>query len=65
MENQSFRDEWYERRTRWFAKLLHVMGVSKQKVKQEMEVIHLEETRSEKIDKKAIIDHFTTSMKAS
>ncbi|RAO70065.1 uncharacterized protein BHQ10_006077 [Talaromyces amestolkiae] len=64
-ENGSLREEWYERRTRWFAKLLHVMGVSKQKVIQAMEVVRLKRTRSEKIDVKAIIDQFTTSMEAS
>lgn len=38
------------------------MEIPKYKVKQAMEEIRLEETRSEKIDKKAIIDRFMTSM---
>lgn len=64
-EDKNLREDWYERRTRWFAELLHVMRISKQKMKRAMEVIRLDETRSEKIDVKAIIDQFLTSMKAS
>jgi hypothetical protein len=49
----------------WLTKLVNTMGISVQKIKQAMEGIHLEETRSEKIDAKAIVDQFGTSMRAS
>lgn len=55
---------WYERRMSWLAKLVHTMEMSVQKIKQAMEGVDLEETRSEKIDGKAIVEQFWTWMKA-
>jgi hypothetical protein len=54
-----------KRRTKWFAKLIRVMGISNQKMKQAMEMIRVEETRLEKIDVKAVIGQFLTSMKTN
>jgi hypothetical protein len=41
------------------------MGISNQKMKQAMEMIRVEETRLEKIDVKAVIGQFMTSMKTN
>ncbi|KAJ5219968.1 hypothetical protein N7468_009172 [Penicillium chermesinum] len=54
---------WYERRTAWLVEIISVMGVSLQTIKQQMENIHLEETRLEKIDSKAVVDQFWSSAK--
>jgi hypothetical protein len=55
---------WYERRMSWLAKLVHTMELSVQKIKQAVGGIDLKETRSEKIDGKAIMEQFWTYMKA-
>jgi hypothetical protein len=64
-ENTLVKEGWHVRRMSWLTQLVSVMGISVQKIKQAMEGIYLEDTRSEKIDAKAIIDQFWTSMKAS
>lgn len=58
-------EKWYMRRVSWFSKLTRAMGISAQKIKQAMERIDLEETLSERIDAKAVVEQFWTSMKAS
>lgn len=62
--NTLVKEGWYKRRTEWFAELICVMGISKQKMKQAMEKIHVaEEVGFENIDVKAIVDQFLTSMR--
>jgi hypothetical protein len=65
LEDSLFKEGWYARRMSWLSKLVRAMGISVQKIKQAMEGIHLEETRLEKIDAKAIADQFSTIMRAS
>ncbi|CEO58357.1 hypothetical protein PMG11_03087 [Penicillium brasilianum] len=60
-----FKEGWHAKRMSWLTKLVNTMGISVQKIKQVMEGIHLEETSSEKIDAKAIVDQFWTSLRAS
>jgi hypothetical protein len=57
-KNTLSKEGWYERRILWLAELVSVMGILLLKMKQAMEGIHVKETRLEKIDAKAIIDHF-------
>ncbi|KAJ5994929.1 hypothetical protein N7481_001906 [Penicillium waksmanii] len=64
LEDILFKAGWYERRMSWLAKLVNTMEMSVQKIKQAVEGIDFEETRSEKIDGKTIVEQFWTSMKA-
>jgi hypothetical protein len=57
------REGWYERRISWFVELMDVMKVPADEIAQRMMETNITETRSEKIDRGGIIDHFLASVR--
>lgn len=52
------KEGWYERRMSWFLELKGIMQVEDFDIIKDMHRIDITESRSEKVDGKAITEHF-------
>ncbi|KAJ5809520.1 uncharacterized protein N7503_001738 [Penicillium pulvis] len=59
------KEGWYERRMSWFRELKDIMQVRDSEIVNEMFRIDITESRSEKVDQKAIIEHFRAFLKST
>lgn len=56
------REDWYHKRISGFIELMNVMNVAENEIVEEMMNIDIEETRSERVEKGSIINHFKVSV---